>query len=990
MDRKNIFTFKTISIFFIISIVISFSQFSFPYVASATGDGGLNWDNPNSGDNPYQVNSENILNTDTLMGVVGCTGIVDKVSTQMTDFIKNQANKLLDDFMGSETVAGAQSTVCQAGKDVLTNVAGWIPYVSDAAAPLVDSIDCTRVGKTINKSLETKIDNSISIDEANKKREDCFNGLATRLAQNQLASMTHQTVNWVNHGLNGNPMYVQSVTKFTNGIEKNVYDQGVQRFSNGAFPYGKDFSRSIVTGYNAGALKYGAANFLDSLTSDLAAFITDKNSYVDTGTPETALQRSQRANNNFANDFSSGGWDGYMALTQKESNNPLGFNMLASQKLADRIAQQTSETKDEVAQNNGFLSQKTCAEWQIYDGPGKPKIKSDIGPAEAPSFANNYASSLNEQYVFSPNKSSANPNYDVCTKWNVVTPGSIIKDKLSSYINSPDRQLEVAKTINDSLSSLFSNLLDKFKSNGLASLSDNTYTYNNENIGVGGYGSNTSNDYLGDNTGANNSGYSGYTNSQFDLTRDLGNTYIHTPTISLGNWNAYTNEPNLYINLAPYDEANQRYYPSNYYYNVTTDGNTKLFNNGYTGWEKGDRAFWNGKEWQNWKCGGTIKGVCKNQTSPIDKRGVIQIQKDYIVATKEILQILPSVMPKLGELEYCIPGPNPSFKANTGQTASYFIKYAQSIEGHLFDNSGGLTFSYWTADKEGKESWENYFNSIFPINPDKSPTENIAIRAENKNSALWKSILTSLPMTEVANHYAIAYGDNDGSREINAMNVVTNSVKTRVPKLITMAYEKYAKAFKDTYETMQHEFNESEKISTLIKNTAYVPMVEEGYNMTKNIVRKNEDVNTKKTNYANDASTASLNTSKLNGIKKEVSIIIKAAQDRRDAQLLSQLNNLNQLAINACVATRKECENDTNNAQCLIDYKNCIKNATSAGNILTFAQYKTKYEECFAEEDILYYDPSDIIGSHEDGLRCTDGLDNDMDGLVDSQDPDCK
>ena len=95
------------------------------------------------------------------------------------------------------------------------------------------------------------------------------------------------------------------------------------------------------------------------------------------------------------------------------------------------------------------------------------------------------------QYVYGPNKIS---EFDKCVQFETVTPGSIIKDKVSTYINSPERQLELADDINKVLNTLFSTLISKLQNQGLSSLSTDRYEYTsgyltNTNMGVG-YGNN--------------------------------------------------------------------------------------------------------------------------------------------------------------------------------------------------------------------------------------------------------------------------------------------------------------------------------------------------------------------------------------------------------------------------------------------------------------------------------------------------------------------
>lgn len=900
----------------------------------------LNWENPNAGGkNPFKITSDSILNSKTMMQVVGCTGVVDKISSKIIGFVEKELVKIAIKQLKKQIKVDGKARVCEALKSGA--VAGVASIVNTTYSLAVqEAIDCPKPSSNQVSSPDTvaAIEKTGKTQTLAEKREACFNGLAYTLAKNQLTSMTRQTINWVNTGFNGNPMYVQNITNLTNSIGKNVLESGIEKLAHGAFPYGGDFSELVIKNYKNGTnFKYGAKNALDNLTSDLGAFLTDKTSYIDTNKDEqkglTELQKAQEANMRFANDFSVGGWDGWLALTQKDQNNPLGFTMMASQILADRIEEQTNEKKEELSQNDGFMSQKVCDKWQLYDKNGKPLYK------KGSSYTNisTGQTEFRNDYVYSPNKSNTDPNHDVCDHWKIITPGSIIKDKLSTYLNSPERQLELAKTINESLNTLFTALIENFRSEGLFGLSQEKY--NRSEI-------NNYTDNLDSLDSSENSNYgisaSGYDINSFDLTRDLGNTYNHNPTLSLGSWNAKTNTPELHINLGPFDETNHTYYPSGYYYTVSTAGNTRLFNYGYNGWNVGDRAFWNGSEWQNWKSG---------QTSPILKRGIIQNQKDYIIASKEILKKLPAIMPKLGELDYCIPGPNPNLENNTINELVSFLDFSESLnslykEGKTFVRDS-TTFS---IAQPGHTAYDNYKKFFAPINP---PIYNDYRKLfPSTDQSLWTSIQRTSRWQEL--QYLGSLGVTKKNRAEDRISDAIDAILNLISQDTRQFYQKYTEeVFNNVYEIMQKPFLQKENIEQLIPNTSYVPMINDGYNYTSNLYSQEEEIYDTTQDYIASIIESQSNIAKLKKILSGVSKIIKAAQERRDANLLEQINAIDQN--------------------------------------MTVAQYKAEYSECLNEEDILYYNENDIMNDigGDESIRCSDGLDNDLDGSIDANDTDC-
>lgn len=967
MKKNKQITAKIIYTFVLFFFVFS----SIKNIEASSLTNKLNWDNPNkNGTNPYKISTDAILNPQTMMAVVGCTGIVDKVSTATTGFLKDSLAKILKKESGKLSTQELYEKYCSQGKAIANTSVSGMPTVlgngvnsSAIQTAIKDTAFCNSNLNTKDREALLKQQETNEILTATKKREECFNGLAYTLAKNQLTSMTRQTINWVNTGFSGNPLYVQNITSLTNSIGKNVLENGIEVLANGAFPYSDTFSKTAIVNYQNRNVFDNTSNFLNSLASDLSNFITDTTSYSDSEIL-TEKQRAQRANNTFSNDFSTGGWDAWNAMTQRDQNNPLGFTMKASQYLADRIEQQSTETKNELIQNNGFLSQKECTMWQNYGNDGKPITtnKNLFNPTNVGSITTTAV----KEFSYTTNKQN---NNDKCVKWKVTTPGSMVKDKLSTYINSPERQLEIADSINEVLNNLFTKLIENFRSEGLFGLSQPSSFDSNSNYGAGGYGSNNINYESGieyDET-TDSSGYS--YDSNFDLTRDLGNTYIRENTRSLGKWDAKNNriwDPQtktwtggeLNVDLGVWNEVSKGYEPANYYYTVEIAGNTKLFNNGYNGWAVGDRAFWDGEKWQNWK---------KDQASPIKTRGIIQIQSDYIVAAKEILKVLPKLMPKKGELDYCIPGPNPSYNENSRVTASLFTDYFGTLGGSYIP---GKFFKRDATEiqiaQKGSQPYDDYkanltlggsdvlFNKITPsgdIDPEKGksdPLYSSKVTAMKNSNSIWQNIQIFLGSYK-----------SDEKEDLIMENI--SKLQVDIQKGIQGFLSNYqTKVFENLYtKKMRPEFIENESTGSLTENTNYLSVLDEAYSFTNKMFTDDESITDATLEYKDSIAQAQSNISRLNLIKSEVSKIIKTAQDRRDANLIEIL--------------KREAEKENRPIS------------------LTKEEYKRIYKDCLEEENILYLDENDIVkNSDTEKERCTDGIDNDLDGLVDKKDTDCK
>lgn len=954
MNKKKQIVTKIISGLIVFTFIISIFQFALPRQTLA--EKAIDWENPNKTGkayNTYKFKITDVVNSQVAMQVVGCTGVVNKVAEWAGKLVTSEAMKTK---AAEKLFTLAQKSCTQIEKAATTSAAGLQSFSFTDVVPLI--FDCKKIQSTKDAAGFALLVQEQKDKVQKDKLEACYNGIAITLAKNQLTAMTRSAVSWVNTGFGGNPLYVQNITSLTNGIERNIVEPATTSLINPnyAYPYGNAFARSLVNYHQSrsGDLFIGGANTLDGLTSDLGNFITDPTSYLPGASEKTALQRAKDANYAFSNDFSTGGWDGWLALTQKDQNNPLGFTMQASQRLADKLAFETQNQKDELMQNNGFLSQKKCVKWQLYDDKGKALNKNTVSNA----ISTRTLSTI--EYVYSPSRSRMDPNYDVCVEFEVTNPGTIIKDKISGYLGSPERQLEMADTINKSLNAVFSILISKLQLGGLSGLSSEEFKYTDDNANW----IDTTNDGYASSLYSNNGSYS----SGFDLTRDLGNTYVYDKPFNAGTWDAKTGTINGDIKkgtlslgyIPPVYEGGVEKSPTNAYYTTNVAGSQKIVDYGYNGWAIGDRAFWNGIEWQNWK---------KDQTNPIKKRGVIQIQNDYIVAAKEILQVLPNVMPKFGELDYCIPGPNPSYKTNSANAQTSYLDWV----GTLTTTAGGRKgkFNTYEINKPGDIVYEN-FKSTF--------TDNLNV---------WKALLNSGFISWPSE---LGDGTTEKGKGVGRPVWIDDFLYFIDNLLFSGFYKEFDNMMDKLYfKNITKMYNETENTGELTKNPAYISMAEEGYSLTKNMLTYSEDIATSTEEYKANIATTQSNIGKLEAIRKEVSVIIKAAQKVRDDKLLIILKEETQ---KKCKAESESClrgvgvPSQVNTAD-LGEY--CLtKNKTCEGNIMTEAEYKAKYAACFAEEDILYYDDSSIMSGGATEERCTNGLDDDLDGLIDKLDPDCQ
>ncbi len=890
MINKN----KT-SIMIILGIVLFLSLF-----VNVNAETKLNWENPNSTgqSNPYRFKFTDVVNSQTMVQVVGCTGVVNKVSEAIMGLFQSDAFKEQVEEKAEEVFR----KYCATLKISAGTAAGGAPMVDINDGVLTEEMQCMLL-ETADEKTQKQLIKSYKQQKQENFREECLNGIAITLAKNQLTSMTRSTMNWVATGFGGDPMYVRNMQSFIGSLEDRIVNEELELLQNAdpnAYPYSRDFARGYYNSYTS------EKNFKDSMSQTLTRHFTDGKTIED-----------------YTYDFSAGGWEAWLGLTQESQNNPIGYAIETSNHISSRQQEEVENTKQELVQGNGIFNQKKCVEYKIL-----PKYHFETG-----------------QMTTEEKEHTA----ENCVKWENISPGSVIQDKISTYINSPERQLELADTINEGLNALFSALIDKYRQSGLTGIGSSLGTDYADYSG--GYGSNSSKYSVGSgltDIGVDSAGY----NRPFNLITDLGNTYIRSKTTEIGKWDASNNilkdangvaikdEKNKNIKIfegsGTYDTTTKTYTGTpNLYYTVTTAGKTKLFNYGSSNWEVGDRAFWDGEKWQNWK-----KKTSNKIDLPIEKRGVIQIQEDYIVASRELLTVLPGVMPRIGELDYCIPGPNPNWEAYSMDTYDKYTDIVNNITTRFVTGKNFLQSNRSWIIKPEKNSKQ--YLEYFDLFTDSGLWDDV------ENTYFWTRIMGEDPLQTLHSFW--------GGSEIERANSLILSVKKEVLNSLDATKKQYKNYIEENYgpkSPMQTEYTENEKTLFKSKNPAYLGMVKEGLNITKNIVSYDEQIDGETKTYQNEIINLDSNIYQLNLIKKRVNEIISDAQKRRDENrelILKEIQEVNNVS-------RVEAEKI--------------------------------YAECSEQEKVMYLEADDIIGISSERDRCTDGLDNDLDGYIDQNDIDC-
>ncbi len=316
-------------------------------------------------------------------------------------------------------------------------------------------------------------------------------------AKKMLAEMTKSTVNWINTGFHGQPLFVQNPQSFFQDITKsevkNLVDQiGYDRLKS---PFGKQFALQVIDSYKRTA-QQNSEYSLNKVIND-----------------EEFL-------NNYRINFARGGWDGFLLNTQYAPNNPIGYNITEASILGEKIAgtQQTAvqKVKDTLNQGMGFLSPQTCPSNPSYnngvnefnrpsfsfnpapgDLPPEPKptdakYQGDIGKYGSPTFLSDYAIWQHQYNVLKAARKNAWAKTNDCPNGLAsTTPGSVAANSIMNALGTPMKQGELSAAMGNSLSTVFDSLINHFLDKGLSSLASkinpqqtpDTWSYNGETLG---------------------------------------------------------------------------------------------------------------------------------------------------------------------------------------------------------------------------------------------------------------------------------------------------------------------------------------------------------------------------------------------------------------------------------------------------------------------------------------------------------------------------
>ncbi len=302
-----------------------------------------------------------------------------------------------------------------------------------------------------------------------EEKQNCGNVIARAAAQTILRELTIATVNWINNGFNGNPIYV----KDTGSMLKNLADQEIRDFNS-------------VIAFNSKNYPFGRAA-AQSLTSQLQTTFAQRAQY----SLDQVIARQYPGFNSrdYMRDFAIGGWDAFLAQTMP-NNNPFGFNLMARNELAGRVADTSyspaMDLRDTLQRSGGFMNIRTCADPGYRSSQAKEIVARDQAALEALIAEDETAGATTRESYAKQEALREKIKNNGCSKWQTTTPGSVVAHQINTTLDIPSNQLINGDDLSASLTAIFDALANQLLQKGLSYLStDDTAGALDDNYGLG-------------------------------------------------------------------------------------------------------------------------------------------------------------------------------------------------------------------------------------------------------------------------------------------------------------------------------------------------------------------------------------------------------------------------------------------------------------------------------------------------------------------------
>jgi hypothetical protein len=279
------------------------------------------------------------------------------------------------------------------------------------------------------KQLDSIKKSTNSLDE----NDTCLKSIARMVIKMLLQKISLSTVAWIQGGYEGKPFFIENTGEFLTDLARTeILQFGLEIDDPNIFPFGRDYM-------------IRQANYFNSRFQENARYSLNE-LIAETSPGYTA--------DDFIGDFSKGGWNGWLGMTMVPANNPVGFELMASEELGARVAGTVNDINTRLEQADGFLGDQRCAE-----------------PKGLTREAHNAALENPVRIPIIDPVNGKTIGYEIagtCKKWEYVTPGKLVAEMATTAINYPTDNLLKAEDMNDAVASILDALLAKFSSDTMS------------------------------------------------------------------------------------------------------------------------------------------------------------------------------------------------------------------------------------------------------------------------------------------------------------------------------------------------------------------------------------------------------------------------------------------------------------------------------------------------------------------------------------------
>lgn len=322
-------------------------------------------------------------------------------------------------------------------------------------------------------------DPALFLKEVWKVIKETIRQFLMAIARKLLDKITQSTINWINSGFRGKPLFVENPGSFFKDVAKEQLRGFINLtgYDSLRFPFGKQYALNLI--------EEAKSSFAQNAQYSLSNYY------------QSSAELEYRRNN-----FNVGGWNDLVMNTQEMQDNFLGYGIIAREQVTRELSGSGSaiqEVKNSLDQGLGFLSPQACKSNPSWD---PEKIAQGIPESELPPYnptpgmqISNYNDIWNMQVRTA--KLAFQTRYGCKEGPVATTPGSVVSSQIMTALGSKQRQGELGAALGNSLAALFDALLNHFFNKGLTALTSAVSSTPDPNINDFSYFGDTGGGYAG-------------------------------------------------------------------------------------------------------------------------------------------------------------------------------------------------------------------------------------------------------------------------------------------------------------------------------------------------------------------------------------------------------------------------------------------------------------------------------------------------------------